>query len=861
MIGWEEKCQSCSEEDDKYDQCATCNEGYYLDINYNKSICRKIEIEHCISAIVEANSVKCTNCSNGYILHNGQCEKACDIGSYGNTCASCNQTYEYKDSCASCHSGLYLLPQKNKTVCSYCNESESLNCKECEYISGEIKCTECYSYAFLADGKCITSCSGGCSRCNYIDGKWTCTQCYNNYFLKEIGEGKQCQECSEGCKRCTNENSCTECNDGYKLVDGQCTFYCTVGSYPSSCKSCDFDQTNKCKDCNQGYYLPTSGTQSQCSDCGSYCLSCYGNNNYNPTCTQCYPGYYLSNNRCTRLCNLGSYYDYCKTCDDNNMGYCGSCHDGYYLPINYYSRRYCSYCGSYRIKKCHQDRNYNIIVDECKPGYILLRNTCAEKCDTNNYWTRCLICNEEPDKLDQCKQCKEGYYLPDNMDNSYCYYCPYNCKSCKGSYYDPICTSCYDGYKLSGGKCLKDCVTGNNDKCKSCNQEPGKIDRCFDCNEGYFLPLSEYYYQYRCYQCPNNCKRCNGTYDSYQADCIECDTGYYLSLKEDNEYYYYYNPTYYHICLQCNKPGCTQYKPNSNECICIDCSTPVENRIKKGNEENEYISCYSGCDIGENDKCKSCGVNSGQCGECNDGYGLNSDGKCINNYYHMFAKYKTTEENEYVQLMAYVGIIKMTINGTEVDYPTNYYRFPLPGEHSIYIRFSSVNFMDLFYGITHLTYIEFLPRAKTLSINYMNDCFCGCTNLEYADLSNLNLKNNRCFMNFFKGDKNLKVVKFPSEDFSNIYWYYRMFYGCVSLTSIDMSKIHNINGQYFYEMFYGCTNLKYINLGGFNKEYNGNYNYNIFFNVPNDAEIIIHNKFYKGIKRQLDNYSKKRFVS
>ena len=99
----------------------------------------------------------------------------------------------------------------------------------------------------------------------------------------------------------------------------------------------------------------------------------------------------------------------------------------------------------------------------------------------------------------------------------------------------------------------------------------------------------------------------------------------------------------------------------------------------------------------------------------------------------------------------------------------------------------------------------------------MNDCFCVCTNLEYADLSNLNLKNNGCFVNFFNGDKKLNYVKFPSEPFGNIYYFYQMFYGCESLTSIDMSNVYNSNGEYFYEMFYGCKNLKYINLSGFNK--------------------------------------------
>ena len=181
----------------------------------------------------------------------------------------------------------------------------------------------------------------------------------------------------------------------------------------------------------------------------------------------------------------------------------------------------------------------------------------------------------------------------------------------------------------------------------------------------------------------------------------------------------------------------------------------------------------------------------------------------------------------------------------------------MPGNHEIYIKFSSASiyFAHLFTDITHLTYIEFLPKAKELYIGYMNDCFYGCTNLEYADLSNLNLKSNRCFMNFFMNDKKLKEVKFPIESFSNIYWYYRMFYGCESLTSVDMSNIHNTNGQYFYEMFYGCKNLMSINLGGFNKAYDGYYKYNIFFNVPRDSQIIIHENFYKGISDQLINFS------
>ena len=676
-----------------------------------------------------------------------------------------------------------------------------------------------------------------------------CNSCYEGYYLKQLGEGRTlCQSCSSGCNICINEYNCTECKEGYKLIDGRCEYYCNIGSYSYNCLTCDFNEKNKCKDCNSGYYLPNNtDDKTYCRNCPSNCLSCYGDN-YNPVCTQCYYGYDLSNGKCTRQCNIGYYSYNCKTCDEEIPENCGSCHDGYYLP--YYYKTYCNYCGSYKIKKCHQNSDYSITIDECYSPYIKVGNTCTEKCDSSSYWSNCLTCNEEQDKLDQCKQCKEGYYLPNDTDKTYCYYCPYSCQSCEGSSYDPICTACREGYILSGGKCLNNCTIGNNYLCKSCKNEPGKIDQCLECNEGYYLPENDY--QQQCSKCPYNCEKCSGKY-SYNADCSQCSYGYYLVQNEENDYYY--NPTYYHTCKQCEMPGCSKYKENSTTCICIECSTSTTDQLKSN---DEIISCYGGCEIGEADKCKSCGTIKGQCGECNEGYELNSNGKCVGDF-HMFAKYRTTKENEYVQLMASTTILKMTINGTIINNPRYYYTFPLPGEHLVYIKFSNyVSFMDLFYKITHLVHIEFLPKAKSFYIYYMNDCFCGCTNLEYADLSNLDLRNNRCFMNFFKDDKNLKVVKFPSEDFSNIYWYYRMFSGCKSLTSIDMSKIHNTNGQYFYEMFYGCTNLKEINLGGFNKIYNGYYKYDMFYNVPKDAKITIHNNFYKGITEQLEDFNDKK---
>ena len=839
--GSRDRCKSCSKEDGKYDQCSSCNPGYYFDENYNTSKCKKIEIENCIEAVVESGTVRCTNCSNGYIVHDNKCVKACNFGYWGYSCASCNTTYEFRENCASCHSGYYLAPFDNKTICENChyslNYENSYLCKECEYQSGEVKCIECKNNYFIHEGRCMESCPGTCSNCTYENGNKICNECIDGYYLKNLEYGNTCEKCPEGCKACTSEYNCTQCMDGYKSIQVNetpedsnfpfpiyitydCEKYCVIGN-DYKCKSCDFNKKDKCKECNTGYYLPNDVVdKSKCYRCSYDCISCYGDW-YDPICTKC--------------------------------------SSGYYLPIGY-NKRYCNYCGSDRIKECHQADNYTIIIDKCNSGYLLLRNTCVEKCDTKNPLSRCLVCNEAPDKLDQCKQCKEGYYLPIDYDNTYCYFCPYPCTSCHGTYSNPNCTSCYDGYILSGGKCLQNCTIGNDNLCKSCNTEPGKIDKCLECNEKYYLAEigSDYYLnnydQKFCLSCPDNCKKCKGKY-GYKADCTECETGYYLVQIEENQYDYYYNPTYYHICNPCNIPGCLKYKSDSNSCICIECNTPAEQRKKYNDLDNEYISCYIGCDNVELEKCKSCGTIAGKCGECNVGYTLNSEGKCLLEDFHMYAKYRTTTKNEFVKFMSYTTIIKMIIDGEEINNPSNYHNFPSPGEHLVLIKFSnSVSFMDLFYGITHLIYIEFLPKAKSLYISLMNDCFCGCTNLEYAFLNNLNLKSNKCFMNFFRGDKKLKEVKFPSEPFNNIIWFYNMFYGCESLTSIDMSNVGNTHGEYFYQMFYGCINLRSIDLSGFNKAYKGYFKYDMFINVPKEAEIKIHINFFNSVSYQLTSF-------
>ena len=126
----------------------------------------------------------------------------------------------------------------------------------------------------------------------------------------------------------------------------------------------------------------------------------------------------------------------------------------------------------------------NVIIisdskDNCEIGEKEKCKTCSNKIKSN------------------CLQCNEGYYLPlHEMDNKFCLPCNiiYNCLSCYGEKNDVICLNCEFGYNLINNKCEKieekeisNCIIGSNEKCKTCNNNPGLKNQCQTCNSGYYL--------------------------------------------------------------------------------------------------------------------------------------------------------------------------------------------------------------------------------------------------------------------------------------------------------------------------------------------------------------------------------------
>ena len=413
--------------------------------------------------------------------------------------------------------------------------------------------------------------------------------------------------------------------------------------------------------------------------------------------------------------------------------------------------------------KCSGNIN-NIICSECSKDYMLYEGLCIQNCN-KGYEEKCKECNKNTGTNNRCSKCNKGYYLPDlSTDLNYnylCKQCPANCISCYGDYNNPICTECNSKHVLKNGECKEGCYFLNMRNCLTYD-DSGEFPICSLCTEGFYFPSNHDKFYDRCFKCSiPGCNKCEGE-NEYSDKCIECESIY----------------------------------------------TPIIN-------DGIIQSCIKMCDIGTSDKCKSCSNEIGKWGNCNDGFELNG-GMCYIKDFDIEAEYVTLRENELVKLMNCVSEF-LEVDGIKYNgYSSNYFYMEKPGVHKVKMKLSPYcSFPSLFYDNPFLKSIKFYDHFDSKRITLMNDCFCNCPNLEFVDLSNLDLSNNQCFMNFFKNDKKLKEVHFPKSEVYPHY-IYGMIQNCESLTSIDISSIHNDYVSYnMHNMFQGCSNLMNINIKSF----------------------------------------------
>ena len=854
-LGKNEKCTSCNQTFEFKENCETCNPGFYLDVRINSTKCQSCPMNYlshfCTECDIISNKIKCTKCKEGFSLINDTCYKNCDDycidcmfdGIHNGTCRQCKEQYFLKNNFI-----LENYQYYNEYYCSQCPKG-CLNCSD-YYLNSTnvgINCFSCLPGYKLINSICEFQCNIGeknlCLTCDDNDTN-RCSSCNSGFYLDTI-DGT-CHSCEfENCDICHKAGICDKCIYQYELLNNTCFKTCEIGEN-EKCRKCDnteLEITKNCLICNEGYYLPDdSQNKTICNPCEFGCVDCYGNIS-EPICRSCKEEFKLIDGECIKNCKLGL-GELCHTCNyDNNNQDCSSCNEGYYLPENILERKKCKICGN-NMKVCHEENN-EIIPDECYYPYIISGRYCMKECVRGSEFY-CSSCSLLPEKINQCQSCNIGYYLASDSDKTKCYICSDGCKNCTGILSNNTCSECYSGYELYKGKCIKNCVTKDKSYyCKECNKEPGKNDRCLSCNEGYYLPYYpiDIYRNTICQICPSYCIKCTGLSD-WRVNCSECEQGYFLV-----------NEGGVNRCHKCSIPGCLTCKGDISSNICTKCS----NDSNPFEIDNKIISCYRECDLGIKGKCKSCEKLSEECHECNNEY-IKYYEKCVLDY-HFVAKYKTTIKNELVYFTKGVLISKMKINETIIKNPIYFYTFENPGVHTVYIKLEDTDvFSYLFANNENLIQIKFLEISQSAIISLMNDCFSGCINLISIDMTNLNLANNICFMHFFDGDYNLKEVLFPKNKIYNIKYFENMFYGCSSLTSIDMSSVSNRNGLYFQKMFYGCTNLKTIRLDSFTKSYFGYDKCDMFKDIPKNISIIIHTNFYQSIKEQLSNEANISFI-
>ena len=498
----------------------------------------------------------------------------------------------------------------------------------------------------------------------------------------------------------------------------------------------------------------------------------------------------------------------CKKCGDIFKFLCIECNEGFYLYTDLLLRTTCKSCEIENCNKCNNIFN-NIICLSCKEGYKLNFNKCIPKyrefikeCEKGEN-EKCLSCNNEKGKEEQCLTCNQGYYLPNNQINkTLCKKCEIdNCIDCNEDLNSNniICNKCKNDYKLKNNKCLiikPNCLVGQGSLCQSCRPEDERIDECLTCNDGYYIAYDEINNKSICNKCPiAYCKKCQ--IKDGKNICIECENNYNLKIDD---------------------------------------------------KQNQICQI---CDIGLEEKCKSCGKKFGTCGSCNEGYILTKNDTCLKIDNSILVNYEITNKEESVRLFQYYfysyyyiinkNDILFFENNVEIN-PTiergyccekcgawaDYfaYKFDNIGNHTIKIVFKSqLKTMKMFFnGCYNITSIKFSPSFDTSQVDNMEGLFYFCENLVDLDISMFNTSN-VVEMNF-------------------------MFYGLYKIKSLDLSNFDTRKTVHMQLIFEDLHNLEYLDISSWDTSittycawFFGNDN---SINMAKNVTLKISNKFKYG---------------
>lgn len=112
--------------------------------------------------------------------------------------------------------------------------------------------------------------------------------------------------------------------------------------------------------------------------------------------------------------------------------------------------------------------------------------------------------------------------------------------------------------------------------------------------------------------------------------------------------------------------------------------------------------------------------------------------------------------------------------------------------------------------------IEGLQTIDTSSLENMTYMFYGCLNLTSLDLSNFITSKVKDMAYMFADCKSLNALDLSNFNVSKVVTMFGMFSGCSNLASLDLSRFITPNLNTMLYMFDGCTNLKSIDVSNLN---------------------------------------------
>ena len=114
--------------------------------------------------------------------------------------------------------------------------------------------------------------------------------------------------------------------------------------------------------------------------------------------------------------------------------------------------------------------------------------------------------------------------------------------------------------------------------------------------------------------------------------------------------------------------------------------------------------------------------------------------------------------------------------------------------------------------------------------------FFGCSSLTSLDLSSFGGTNAQHMDNMFNGCSSLVHINLENFYYGNVIGMGALFEGCISLLSLNLPNFNTQRVQYMDKLFYNCKNLQYINMPNVKTSSSTDVS-NIFIGMPPNVVI------------------------